>query len=209
MSGAAVNGKVIPSLRIRRGNMGAAKALIAKSSQEMSVMAGTAKKTDPKLWEKVKKEVTKSDKGGKPGQWSARKAQMASAEYKKEGGGYAGKKSKDNHLQQWTDEEWDTKSGKESGKTGERYLPKKAREKLSDKEYADSTAKKRADTKKGKQFSKQPKAAADKAAKARKESATSDKKGPTKAELMKKAKAQDISGRSKMSKAELERAVHA
>lgn len=172
-------------------------------------MAGTAKKTDPKLWEKVKKEVTKSDKGGKPGQWSARKAQMASAEYKKEGGGYAGKKSKDNHLQQWTDEEWDTKSGKESGKTGERYLPKKAREKLSDKEYAESTAKKRADTKKGKQFSKQPKAAAEKSAKARKESKTSDKKEPTKAELMKKAKAQDISGRSKMSKAELAKAVHA
>ncbi len=170
-------------------------------------MAATAKKTDPKLWEKVKKEVTKSDKGGKPGQWSARKAQMASAEYKKEGGGYAGKKSKDNHLQQWTDEEWDTKSGKESGKTGERYLPKKAREKLSDKEYADSTAKKRADTKKGKQFSKQPKAAAEKSAKARKESKAD--KGPTKAELMKKAKAEGISGRSKMSKAELERAVHA
>ena len=177
-------------------------------------MAGTAKKTDPKLWEKVKKEVTKSDKGGKPGQWSARKAQMASAEYKKEGGGYEGKKSKDNHLQQWTDEEWDTKSGQESGKTGERYLPKKAREKLSDKEYAESTAKKRADTKKGKQFSKQPKAAAEKSAEARKESSKSsegksDKKELTKAELMKKARAQDVAGRSKMSKAELERAVHA
>jgi hypothetical protein len=190
-------------------------------------MAGTAKKTDPKLWEKVKKEVTQSDKGGKPGQWSARKAQMASAEYKKEGGGYAGKKTEDNHLQQWTDEEWGTKSGKESGKTGERYLPKKAREKLSDKEYAESTAKKRADTKKGKQFSKQPKAAAEKSAKVRKESgkgsssksasskstssksAKSEKKEPTKAELMKKAKAEGIAGRSKMSKAELERAVHA
>jgi len=175
-------------------------------------MAGTAKKTDPKLWEKVKKDVTKSDKGGKPGQWSARKAQMASAEYKKEGGGYEGKKSKDNHLKQWTDEEWGTKSGKESGKTGERYLPKKAREEMSDKDYADSTAKKRADAKKGKQFSKQPKAAAEKAAKVRKESTKStksDKKEPTKADLMKKAKAEGIAGRSKMSKAELAKAVHA
>jgi hypothetical protein len=188
-------------------------------------MAGTAKKTDPKLWEKVKKEVTQSDKGGKPGQWSARKAQMASAEYKKEGGGYAGKKSEDNHLKQWTEEEWGTKSGKESGKTGERYLPKKAREKLTDKEYAESTAKKRADTKKGKQFSKQPKAAAEKSATVRQESGKTSKsatskstsskstksqtKEPTKAELMKKAKAQDIAGRSTMSKAELARAVHA
>ncbi len=112
-------------------------------------MAESAKKTDPKLWDKVKKEVTKSSKGGKPGQWSARKAQMATSEYKKEGGGYEGKKSDDNHLKQWTEEEWGTKSGKESGKTGERYLPKKAREKLSDSEYKRSTAKKRSDTAKG------------------------------------------------------------
>jgi hypothetical protein len=167
-------------------------------------MSGTAQKSDPKLWDEVKQEVTKSDKGGKPGQWSARKAQMATAAYKKEGGGYKGKKQDDNHLKQWTDEEWGTKSGRESGKTGERYLPKKARETLSDKEYADSTAKKRADTRKGKQFSKQPKAAAEKSAAARKGSSDT-----TKAELMRKAKAQGVKGRSTMSKAELERAVHA
>jgi len=172
-------------------------------------MSASAEKTDPKLWDKVKAQVTESDKGGKPGQWSARKAQAATKAYKEAGGGYKGKKSDDNHLKQWTEEEWDTKSGHKSGETGERYLPKKAREELSDKEYADSTAKKRADSKKGKQFSKQPKAAAEKSAKARKESPKSDKTEPTKAELMKKAKAQDISGRSKMSKAELERAVHA
>ena len=63
-------------------------------------------------------------------------------------------------LSSWTKEEWGTKSGKNStqGKeaTGERYLPKKARESLSDKEYARSTARKRAATRKGKQFSKQP-----------------------------------------------------
>ena len=86
------------------------------------------KKTNPKLWDTVKKKVTAADKGGKPGQWSARKAQLAVGEYKAEGGGYEGKKSADNHLSQWTHEEWGTKSGKESGKTGERYLPKAARE---------------------------------------------------------------------------------
>lgn len=186
-------------------------------------MSGTAKKTDPKLWEKVKTQVTKSDKGGKPGQWSARKAQMATAEYKKKGGGYAGKKTADNHLRQWTDEEWGTKSGEESGKTGERYLPKKARESLTDKEYAASTAKKRADTRKGKQFSKQPEAAAEKAAAARKDGRKdgrsagqgkasgkgSSRSEPTKAELMRKARAQNVPGRSRMSKAQLEHAVHA
>ena len=43
-------------------------------------------------------------------------------------------------LKKWTKEKWGTKSGKNStqGKkaTGERYLPKKAREALSSKEYA-------------------------------------------------------------------------
>ena len=169
-------------------------------------MAGTAKKTDPKLWEKVKEEATRSSKGGKPGQWSARKAQMATAEYKKEGGGYAGGKSADNHLKQWIDEEWGTKSGRESGKTGERYLPKKARDKLSDAEYARSTAKKRADTAKGRQHSKQPADVAEKAASARH---TGRKAGATKAELMARARKQDIPGRSKMTKGELERALGA
>jgi hypothetical protein len=64
-------------------------------------------------------------------------------------------------LKKWTKEEWGTKSGKPStqGKkaTGERYLPKKAREALSSKEYAATTKKKRADTKEGKQHSAQPK----------------------------------------------------
>ena len=51
-------------------------------------------------------------------------------------------------LDSWTKEDWGTKSGKNStqGKnaTGERYLPKKAREALTDEEYKQSTAKKRA-----------------------------------------------------------------
>ena len=63
-------------------------------------------------------------------------------------------------LKKWGKEKWGTKSGKNStqGKkaTGERYLPKKARESLSDKEYARTTAKKRASIRKGEQHSKQP-----------------------------------------------------
>ena len=75
-------------------------------------------------------------------------------------------------LKKWTKEKWGTKSGNPStqGKnaTGERYLPKKAREALSDKEYKATTAKKQKDTKAGKQFSKQPKKIAVKTAKSRK-----------------------------------------
>ena len=63
-------------------------------------------------------------------------------------------------LLSWGKENWGTKSGKPSAKTGERYLPKAARESLSSSEYAATTAKKREDTAAGKQFSKQPKKAA-------------------------------------------------
>lgn len=123
--------------------------------------------TKPELRERIKKKVMASGKGGKPGQWSARKAQIVAQEYKAAGGGYSGAKtSKQKSLSKWTKEEWGTKSGKPSTQgdkaTGERYLPKKAREKLSAAEYAKTSAKKREDMKKGKQFSKQPKSIAKK-----------------------------------------------
>jgi hypothetical protein len=171
-------------------------------------MAGTAQKTNPKLWEKVKAKITKGDKGGEPGQWSARKAQMAVAEYKKAGSGYAGRKSSDNHLQQWQEEDWGTKSGKQSRDTGERYLPRKTRGALTEGEYNRSTEKKKADTRKGKQFSKQPRDITKKAAAARNSASKGcAASGTTKAQLMEQARKQDIPGRSRMSKAELERAL--
>lgn len=163
-------------------------------------MSETAEKTDPELWETVKDEVTAGAKGGRAGQWSARKAQMAVAEYKKRGGGYAGERDADNSLHKWTEEEWGTKSGEESGRTGERYLPKEARDALSDKEYARTTAAKRRDTAKGKQFSAQPKDVAEKAAAAR------DHR--TRAELYAEAQKRDIPGRSKMAKGDLRKALH-
>ena len=163
-------------------------------------MAGTAKRTNPELWEKVKAEVTAGEKGGNAGQWSARKAQLAVHEYKAAGGGYEGKKAKDNHLAQWTKEEWGTKSGKESGKTGERYLPKKAREALTDKEYKRTSDKKRRDTAKGKQFSAQPDDVAEKTARVRLEEMTVK-------ELREKAAEREIAGRSRMRKAELVEAL--
>jgi len=74
-------------------------------------------------------------------------------------------------LNKWTKEEWGTKSGKPSTQgpkaTGERYLPKKSRESLTVAEYAATSRKKREDTKKGKQFSKQPRNIAQKTARHR------------------------------------------
>ena len=60
-------------------------------------------------------------------------------------------------LKAWKKQKWRTKSGKNSSETGERYLPEKAIKSLSSAEYAATTKKKREDTKKGKQHSKQPK----------------------------------------------------
>ena len=128
--------------------------------------------TNPELRERIKKRIMASGKGGKPGQWSARKAQLVAQEYKKAGGGYSGSKSKkQKSLSKWTKEDWGTKSGKPSTQgskaTGERYLPKKARESLSASEYAKTSAKKREDLRKGRQFSKQPKSIAKKTARYR------------------------------------------
>lgn len=120
---------------------------------------GIATKKDPKKWAAAKAKA-KAKMGGKH---SARAMQLATKYYKSSGGTYEGKKpsSKTNKMKKWTKEDWSTKSGKNSteGKeaTGERYLPKKKRDAMSDKEYARTTAKKRADTAKGKQWSKQPK----------------------------------------------------
>ena len=55
-------------------------------------------------------------------------------------------------LKAWGEQDWQTKSGKKSSVTGERYLPKKAIQALSDEEYARTTAEKRKAKKKGNSF---------------------------------------------------------
>ena len=67
-------------------------------------------------------------------------------------------------LKSWTKQKWRTKSGKPSAKTGERYLPEKAIKSLTPAEYAATTRAKRAGTRAGKQFVKQPKKIAKKTA---------------------------------------------
>ena len=126
-------------------------------------------RTNEKLWEASKAQA-KAKMGGKH---SARAMQLAGKIFKEKGGSYSGEKTESQKsLTKWTKEEWGTKSGKNSTEgpkaTGERYLPKKAREALSKEEYARTSAKKREDTKKGKQFSKQPESVAKKTARFRK-----------------------------------------
>lgn len=44
--------------------------------------------TKPTMRKNLFEQIKGGDKGGKPGQWSARKAQMLAGQYKAKGGGY-------------------------------------------------------------------------------------------------------------------------
>ena len=117
----------------------------------------SATKTKPKLWKRIVASVKSGSKGGRPGQWSARKAQIATARYKKAGGGYRGKKSSSNKLTKWSKQKWDYVSKgdkkKPRAKRG-RYLPESVRKSLSKSEKAATNRAKRAASRKGKQRAK-------------------------------------------------------
>ena len=121
-------------------------------------------RTNEALWEKAKAEA-KAKMGGKH---SARSMQLAGKIYRDKGGSYTGPKTEaQKSLSKWSKESWQTKSGKPSSETGERYLPKKAIEALTPAEYAATTRAKREGTRQGKQFVAQPKKVAEKVAKYR------------------------------------------
>ena len=114
------------------------------------------KYTHPGMREEIKEEIKKSDKGGDPGQWSARKSQLLTQEYEKQGGGYKSEQDESQkNLQQWTEEEWQTQDGgaraRESGETA-RYLPKKAWENMGEEEKRETEKKKREGSRQGKQY---------------------------------------------------------
>lgn len=44
--------------------------------------------TKPEMRKALYKKILAGTKGGDPGEWSARKAQLLASEYKKKGGGY-------------------------------------------------------------------------------------------------------------------------
>ena len=100
--------------------------------------------TDPQLRARLKDEIQAGDRGGRPGQWSARKAQLLVKEYEKAGGGYtdAGHRSeRQRHLQQWQEQDWHTAGGGADarGEDGTaRYLPDVAWKLLSEQERAET-----------------------------------------------------------------------
>ncbi len=127
----------------------------------------SAKKSNPAKWKRIVAAVKAGTKGGRAGQWSARKAQIATARYKKSGGGYSGAKKKSNSLSKWSKQKWRTSDGKPS-KGKKRYLPDAAWKSLSAAEKRATNRAKAKGNKKGKQFVKQPKSIAKKVRRYRK-----------------------------------------
>lgn len=109
--------------------------------------------SDPALRERLKNEIRAADKGGEPGTWSARKSQLLTLAYQKQGGGYLQRhpNSKQRDLSEWTKQDWQTSDSKParrpSGTT--RYLPKKAWSELTPAEKKATNAKKKAGSKAG------------------------------------------------------------
>jgi hypothetical protein len=135
--------------------------------------------TKPELRERIKKKIVAGNKGGNPGQWSARKAQLLAQEYEKEGGGY--KQSRNpaqKSLKKWEDEKWTTSDGKRARRSGgtRRYLPEEAWKKLSASEKTAADKKKQEGSQRGKQFVSNTPAAAKARKKTTKTAATPKKK---------------------------------
>lgn len=119
--------------------------------------ADRADRVDEALWQRVKDGVQKSNIGGtKANQWSARKAQIAVRRYKALGGRYKGPRRASNSLVKWSRQRWRTASGRPSHITGERYLPAKAFQALSDREIQVVNESKRRAFKQGRQFDRMP-----------------------------------------------------
>ena len=178
------------------------------------------KYTKPQLRADLKEEIMAGDKGGKPGQWSARKSQLLVQRYEKEGGGY---KENDEQqeaaesLKEWTDEDWQTRGGSayadEDGEPMKRYLPEKAWDLLSDEEKERTAQKKKEGGEEaGKQYVENTIEA--KAARVyvthgdASELSVDQLLRLTRSELEDLAKEADLSGRSKMDKDDLAHGLH-
>lgn len=169
--------------------------------------------TKPGLRDRLKEEIKASDKGGRPGQWSARKAQLLAHEYKRHGGAYVGGKDRrGKHLEQWTRQEWQTRQGSgraDTGKRMKRYLPRRAWELLSEEERKSTDRRKRAG--KEQYVANTPAARAARAYVDHGDATRLEEEQLqrlSKEELARLARDYDIHGRSHRSKGELARSLH-
>jgi|TARA_R100000149_G_C5864511_1_gene129573 hypothetical protein len=62
--------------------------VLKKKKKRKSTVNQSGNYTKPALRRRIFNRIKRGGKGGAPGQWSARKAQMLAQAYKKAGGGY-------------------------------------------------------------------------------------------------------------------------
>jgi hypothetical protein len=132
-----------------------AKKKASRSARKKSAKSSTGNYTKPELRERVKQRIVAGDKGGRPGQWSARKAQLLTKEYEAEGGGYKKPRTAaQQSLKKWGDEKWHTSDGKKAvhKKKTKRYLPDAAWKELTPGQRAATNRKKVKGSKRGAQF---------------------------------------------------------
>ena len=75
----ASQAKTLQSLKLKKGG---------STSKKKSTVNKAGNYTKPTMRKRIFNRIKAGGKGGKPGQWSARKAQMLAKAYKKAGGGY-------------------------------------------------------------------------------------------------------------------------
>ena len=73
-----------------KAHAGQAKALSALKLSKGSSVNKAGNYTKPTMRKRLFNSIKAGGKGGNPGQWSARKAQMLAKQYKAKGGGYRG-----------------------------------------------------------------------------------------------------------------------
>ncbi|SDY77625.1 hypothetical protein SAMN05660209_03686 [Geodermatophilus africanus] len=124
--------------------MGTPAAMSGKSAEDYA-----EDYTDPELRARLKEEIKAGDRGGRPGQWSARKSQLLTHEYEAHGGGYrheGERTAAQRHLEEWTEQEWHTADGGDRARGADgtsRYLPDAAWQLLSDAEKRATDSRKR------------------------------------------------------------------
>lgn len=178
-----------------------------------------AKKTDeekytkPDLRRQIKDELMDSDKGGDPGEWSARKSQLLVQEYERQGGGYTTDESHKDEaarsLESWTAEAWQTRDGKAAARKDDqtrRYLPSKVWAMLTTEQARQAEQSKVRKSQEGEQYVAWPDVVK-KAMFAAGVTAGEGVDDPTKAELLTWAKGLGIEGRHTMHKDALLQAI--
>lgn len=172
------------------------------------------KYTDPDLRRRLKAEIMQSDKGGQPGQWSARKSQMLVREYEAQGGGYISdeKDKAARSLEIWAAQDWQTEEGDERARQDgvtKRYLPGAVWERLSESERQEAEQLKEAASQQGIQPVEWT-PAVQRAMQEYQQSMQHAVEQPdlSRQELYERAKQLNIPGRSKMNRDQLIAAIH-